>query len=468
MGETLSVSYTYDNFDIDFKTNTHTVEKSSTTLTHMTSGTLTYLEHGVSADDLRCSHELWQTSPLNPELDDKSLPRPRTYIDILRLHPEADHPTGPTRRERFLAWVFIRDLCAHGPPYFAQFTQDIGLPEFVDKVPVVKMRHAPAKAMDINQSKVSGNIQAVSNLMEQGGIGVLDEDHEHHGSDISDNVDISEHVVIFNGDLSTSERLEAMMERRAIEGTPLLRFQFVVFLPGLFHLKMACADALWRLFLEKRDAHADDNSLMSFVALHRPRETNKIGSSPGFRRMHEVITQEGVALRLDAWRVEVQIKNKEWDSLESFARAKPTLTELQKIANDLPHQYMASNRSREVDVHALREQPHAQRDAQRENVLLMHLYFLLYEEITHSMNYGDIGRLETAFLPWIPIFKGTGKHKYATSMCKFLNDLHWRYPEPLRRAIRTNILVNPTGKAGAFRALDWVQELHNLKTKVCA
>jgi hypothetical protein len=298
--------------------------------------------------------------------------------------------------------------------------------------------------------------------MEQGGIGVLDDENEYEGSDISENIDISEHVVVFNGDLSTSERLEAMMERRSIEDTPLLRFQFVVFLPGLFHLKMACADAIWRLFLEKKEAHADDNSVMSFVALHRARETGKIGSSPGFRRMHEVITQEGVALRLDAWRVEVQQREKEWDSLESFAKTKPTLAELQKMANDLPLKYVASNRSREVDIHALRELPRAKRDAQRENVLLMHLYFLLYEEITHSMNYGDIARLETTFSPWIPIFKGTGKHKYASSMCKFLIDLHWRYPEPLRRAIRTNILVNPTGK----EALDWVQELHNLKTKV--
>ena len=34
------------------------------------------------------------------------------------------------------------------------------------------------------------------------------------------------------------------------------------------------------------------------------------------------------------------------------------------------------------------------------------------------------------------------------------------------RAIRYNILVNPTGKPGAFLALDWVQEHNNLKTKV--
>jgi len=36
---------------------------------------------------------------------------------------------------------------------------------------MVKMRHAPSRAMDINQSKVSGNIRAIANLLDQGGIG---------------------------------------------------------------------------------------------------------------------------------------------------------------------------------------------------------------------------------------------------------------------------------------------------------
>ena len=143
MGQTLNVSYTYDNFDVDFKTNQPTVEKSATTLTHMTSGTITYLDPGVSADDLKCSQELWNKSPLNPKIAAEDLPPPRTFTDFIKLHPEEWDPKGSTRRERFQAWVFYRDLCKHGPSYFAQFHEQLGLPEFVDKIPVVKMRHAP-------------------------------------------------------------------------------------------------------------------------------------------------------------------------------------------------------------------------------------------------------------------------------------------------------------------------------------
>jgi len=58
MGQTLLVAYAYDNFDIDFKTRVPTVEATHNTLTHLTSGTLIHLEHGVTLDNLGCSEEL--------------------------------------------------------------------------------------------------------------------------------------------------------------------------------------------------------------------------------------------------------------------------------------------------------------------------------------------------------------------------------------------------------------------------
>ena len=233
---------------------------------------------------------------------------------------------------------------------------------------------------------------------------------------------------------------------------------------GFFHLKMACADAIWRIFLENKKARLDENSLMHFVALHHPKETGKIGSNPGFRRMHDIIQQEGTALHLDAWRTELAKRNVAWTSLELFAQSKQTDSTLRSIADSLATNYVAG--SPNVAVWELRDRPLAERDAQRENTLLMYQYFLLYEATSHTMNYGDIGRVESLFPPWIAIFKATGKNKYAKSMCKYLNDVHWVYPKPLAHAVWYNCLVNPKGKKGCFRATDWVQELDNLKTKV--
>jgi hypothetical protein len=54
-GQTKLTAYTYDNFDIDFKSNLPTVEKTGGTLSHFTSGTLIHLDHGVTLSVFRLS-----------------------------------------------------------------------------------------------------------------------------------------------------------------------------------------------------------------------------------------------------------------------------------------------------------------------------------------------------------------------------------------------------------------------------
>ncbi|KAJ7161567.1 hypothetical protein C8R46DRAFT_1027769 [Mycena filopes] len=52
--------------------------EKSTDLTHLTSAGpwagLIFLEHGVKAEDLRCSEELWKKNPLNPAFDASTAP----------------------------------------------------------------------------------------------------------------------------------------------------------------------------------------------------------------------------------------------------------------------------------------------------------------------------------------------------------------------------------------------------------
>ena len=181
MGQTLLAAYAYDNFDIDFKTHVPTVEaKSHDNLTHLMSGTLIRLEHGVTAEDLKCSEMLWKKSRLNPDARPSDIPPPRSHEDLEGLHPEADHLSGLTRCQRYISWKFRSDLYEYGPEFFRKFKRKLGKPEWVEKIPVVKMRHAPARAMDINQSKVSGNIRAIANLMDQGGVGDPDQGMEEN------------------------------------------------------------------------------------------------------------------------------------------------------------------------------------------------------------------------------------------------------------------------------------------------
>ncbi|KIJ21106.1 hypothetical protein PAXINDRAFT_65800, partial [Paxillus involutus ATCC 200175] len=111
--------------------------------------------------------------------------------------------------------------------------------------------------------------------------------------------------------------------------------------------------------------------------------------------------------------------------------------------------------------------PVKERNLQFKNALLLNKYFLLYEKLSYAMNCGDIAHVELCIVSWIPILKAVGKHKYATHMMKFLLNIHFAYPPGLRHTIHYHILVNPTGKAMKWRAVDWCVELNNLFTKVC-
>jgi hypothetical protein len=125
-----------------------------------------------------------------------------------------------------------------------------------------------------------------------------------------------------------------------LEETPWWRYQYIVFVISLFHLKMACANAIWRIFINLHAARDNVNSLMHFVALNCPWETGKIASNPKFRQVHEVIGHNSIALRLDCWCVEAAVQNPAWNSLESFAKSQPSLKDIEDISNQLAVKYV--------------------------------------------------------------------------------------------------------------------------------
>jgi hypothetical protein len=456
LGQTLLACYAYDNFDVDLKTHVPTIDKPTDTLKHLTSALCFPLEHGITCEDMKCSDLLWAKSGLNPYADPSDIPPSITMEQLLNIHPEPDPEQfgGLSRRDRYNSWKFLFDLVHYGPVPFHALQAKIGKPDIIEQIPVTKTPITPARAMNCSNSSVSGNIETILNLMEQGGLG------DPNDMDAKfEVVDVSPFVVLFHGDLGTGDRILSILQRRAIEKTPWNRLQYAIFVPGLFHVKMACADAVWRAFLKPLSARLDPTSLMQDVAKLRSNETGTIGSNPGFRRMHQVIGHSGICRRLDCWRIEVNRQKNM--TLEQFAASKPTLEELKLLADYLALNYISNTR-----LVRERRKPADLRDQQLENGLLLNRCCLLYEELTYAMNTGDIGRVETCLVSWIIIFKAVRKHKYAFHITRFLSEVHFLYPAGLKRAVRYHILVNPSGKEGKYRAVDWCVELDNLLTKV--
>jgi len=420
LGHTLLAGYVYDNLDIDFKRSVSTVEKPQDTLVHLTTGTMLPLHH-INLDDLDCADKLWKISPLNPEFKRSNL-TPIPDNGLYNIHPEESHASGLTRRQRFNAWKFRYDLVNFGPEYFRRFSKKLGRPEEVEVIPRTKSAQVPLRALDISPSSPLGNADALKAFFRQAGIGDPSDEPEAKVKEINNTV-----VLVF-GDLLTGQHVRSLLESRSVEKTPWRRLQFVVFVMGLFHLKMACADAIWRVFIYPKKSGSDKNSLMGYIQQIRPKETQRIKSKPGFRRMHEVIQHVGIVSRLDIWRLASGKQNgTEYHTLDDFAKSEPDWKSILELSEQI-----VLDGEKEGPMNRLRMKKPLERDQQHENEHLLQQIFLLYEEMSYSMNNCDIGRVETLFLPWMDIFLGCGKHKYAAEMQRYLENVHFYYPKGLR------------------------------------
>ncbi|KAI0332529.1 hypothetical protein GY45DRAFT_1396349 [Cubamyces sp. BRFM 1775] len=420
LGQSRLASFGYDNFELQLATCIPTVDKPAEGLLHLTSGVLIRLAHGVTVDDLRCSRLLWERSSLNLHASD---PRPfdayKTMELLYTLHPETTHTQGSlSRRGRFRLWALQKILLEHGPTCLKDSYGTLEAPESIDAIPLVKTQYVPLRTMDLNQSKVSDNIAAILDMFKQAGI-----EDRSSGSGV-DHPDV---VTLVHGDLGTYERVQSAQRRRSVEDTPYDRLQSVVFVIGLFHLKMAAADAIWRLLVAPDNARVDEASFMRLIGRLRPQESSRLVANAKFRQQHELINHVLTVLVLDAWRAEIKKRKKA--SLEEWAKKEPSSAEIEDIAKTLVMDYVEGAG---IDMYELEGRPRKERDQVRENVMRTMHYLLLYEELCYSLNAGDIGRFETILPHWIAIFRATGKHKYGIHTLRFIHALYFVYPERLR------------------------------------
>ncbi|CDO72246.1 hypothetical protein BN946_scf184970.g98 [Trametes cinnabarina] len=445
LGRSLLASFAYDNFELQLSTCIPTIKKPAEGLLHLTSGVLVRLEHGVTLEDLRCSHLIWERSSLNPRARD---PRPfdahQTMEFLYTLHPDTSHPASSLSwRGRFRVRAVQNILLEHGLPGLKALLGDLKMPESVDAIPLVKTHYVPLRTMDLNQSKISDNIAAIQEMFKQAGVGDVE----------SGGVDISEFVTLIHGDLGTYERVLSAVRRRSVEESPYNRLQSVIFIIGLFHLKMAAADAIWRILVSPDNARVDETSFMRLVGRLRPQESSRLVANAKFRQQHELINHVLTVLVLDAWRTEVK-KRTQLSSLEEWAATKPSSADIEDVAVSLVQDYIEGAG---LDIFELEGRPSKERDQVRENTMRTMHYLLLYEELCYSLNAGDVGRFETILPHWISIFRATGKHKYGTHTLRFLHALYFIYLIDF---------VNLSGKPHEFRPVDWLVELLNLYTKV--
>lgn len=296
MATSLTASFAYDNFDMDFKSWSPTIEKPGSTLKHATSALAFPLNHGVVPDDLKVSALMWKSDPYNIRMLDVHRRPSYTWMDCLPEREPASSE-GHSRTIRIIAWHFRHALVNYCDG-FSHYRSKLGMPETINQIPVAKTSHIPCRSMDINQSTSDGQAQIIENILHQSQLG---DPTDHPGV-----TDIREHVILWHGDLRTGELIELIRRSRSIESKEVRRLQFAVFVMGLFHLQMAASDAIWRMYIEPGATRKDPQGLYEQICKIRPHDSGRIASKPGFRLMHDIIHQCAYARMLDCWRVEVQ------------------------------------------------------------------------------------------------------------------------------------------------------------------
>jgi hypothetical protein len=168
---------------------------------------------------------------------------------LLNLYPKTAHLSGLWRRQQYNAWKFLESLIMYGPESLQNHRISLGEPDMVNPIPVQKTLQVPNQTLDIAPSTAAQNAEALEAFFQQGGVGDPVENPCVHNLD--------NNVILVFGDLLTGEHIRSLLESRSEEKTPWRRLQFVIYVMGLFHLKMACADAIWRLFIHANGAQND-------------------------------------------------------------------------------------------------------------------------------------------------------------------------------------------------------------------
>jgi hypothetical protein len=396
----------------------------------ITTGLFFRLEHGVTKKDLERPY----VSPLSEDALEKRVPN-RHITPVPKL-TDALTPSPVRRRvNEGMIWVIRKILVGHWAP---QHRGELGdIPSSV-RIPIKKTTHHSAFAVHEKVSGNDGNIAVIENFREQAAI---------------DEELLRGFVLLVRGDLGVLDRIKSILASRQIERTDIESMEYLETVPGLFHVLMACADAIWRIYLQPKALHEDPSGIWKQFCLLNPSAQAKLNTHPGFRIIHDGVDDILTARILDCGRIISKAP-----SIDAFNKEQPSWDGVKTLASEIHSQFVMQATHTENDIHEGTYNSFS-------NSCVFLRDALLYRVLVLSMRYGAIGLVEDTITQWIPIFKATKKHKYAAHMLEFLTRLR-ALPERLARAIRLNWLCNPSGRRDGFRAVDWLVELNNLYIKV--
>ncbi|KAJ6617239.1 hypothetical protein B0H10DRAFT_2384929 [Mycena sp. CBHHK59/15] len=384
----------------------------------------------------RATVENMRISDLNAAFD--AAP-PLSLKDILLSVPELE------LMDKCLRHCILRIIVEHGGEKFAKFRKalDTALPVTPDKIELHQTHLHPLPAWNIDESTIVGK----QIELEVKGLS--------HWKWI---------VKILGGDQLSIARLHSLLNIRAGHEGGYSGFGWGVWMPGLFHGKIADMHGFFITHWGVPHRGTRNPGCLSFHNTHLHRSPILLSSLPPFR-----VCRDLAFTSLYSRVLHCLLLASEKSSLEDCAASIETYEQLEVLAATIQSKFANTDLVSELrwqrGMAQTAEGAIPAGDEIFENACLLLRDALISREFTDSIKAGDSGRIVLVLKLLALGFRGNGRSKYAYEMLHLIHNLTHVWPKPIQNIILNNWLVNPTGNPFSWVEVDLMQEHMNFWIK---
>ncbi|KAJ7026665.1 hypothetical protein C8F04DRAFT_966145 [Mycena alexandri] len=371
---------------------------------------------------------------------------PLSLKNILLTAPELE------LMDRCLRHCVLRIIVEHGGDKFERFRAelDAALPVTPDKIELHQTILHPTPAWNIDQSTIIANAEVADAIYDE--LEVKGLAHWKWA------------VKILAGDQLSIARLRSLVNIRAGHEGGYSGFGWGVWMPGLFHGKIADMHGFFVTHWGVPNRGTRNPGSLSFHNTHLHRAPILLSSLPPFRVCRDLVFTSLYARVLHCL---LLVSGK--STLDECAASVETYAQLEALAASIQAKFANAEL-----VSELRWQRSTAQTAEGEvppgdqifeNSCLLLRDALISREFTDSIKARDSGRIVLVLKLLALSFRGNGRSKYAYEMLHLIHNLTHVWPKPIRDIVLNNWLVNPTGNPFSWVEVNLMQEHMNFWIK---
>ncbi|THU92295.1 hypothetical protein K435DRAFT_820517 [Dendrothele bispora CBS 962.96] len=371
---------------------------------------------------------------------------PLTLTDILLKPDEED-----MFRDCLLACI-IRIIISYGGESFKHFEDEIKefsphTEQHIDSHLSGPMKLYPLPAFNIDESTIVGNIEVDEAIVKELRL------REHRW--------FWERVRIKAGDQLSIARLRAIVNLRAGKEGGYSSFNWGVWMPGLFHTKIADMHGIFTTHWGKANCGNRNPGCLAFHNSQMNRLPISPTSLPTFRTCRDLVFTSLYARVLHC----LLLVSKHSTLDECAREIGNDFEKLRMYAQEIYETFASSSKVSQLRWEQAEPAKPRKGDMVYEGALLFMRDALISREFSDAIKAGDSGCVLLVLKVWALSFRGNGRSKYAYEMFHIIHNLTHVWPKPIVDVVLNNWLLNPSGNPNSYVEADLVQEHMNFWIK---